>query len=109
MNTPGFDPVSVTGLVAGGANLVAFTTGRGSVYGSAIAPTVKIATTSELFGRMRGDMDVDAGRALVAGVAPVGEEIYRALVEVASGRRTASEQLGLGWEEFVPWAVGETL
>lgn len=109
MNTPGFDPVSVTGLVAGGSNIVAFTTGRGSVYGCAIAPTVKIATTSSLFARMREDMDFDAGRALTEGVESVGVELFRALVEVASGRTTRSEEVGLGWEEFAPWPIGETL
>jgi altronate dehydratase len=110
MNTPGFDPVSVTGLVAGGCNLVAFTTGRGSVFGCAIAPTVKIATTSALFSRMRGDMDFDAGRALTGmTIEQLGEELYLDIVAVASGRRTTSEELGLGWEEFVPWPIAETL
>jgi altronate hydrolase len=109
MNTPGFDPVSVTGLVAGGSNIVAFTTGRGSVYGCAIAPTVKIATTSSLFARMRDDMDFDAGRALADGVEIVGIELFRSLIDVASGRTTRSEEAGLGWEEFAPWPVGETL
>ena len=110
MNTPGFDPVSVTGLVAGGCNIVAFTTGRGSVYGCSIAPTIKVATNSELFRRMPGDMDVDAGKVLADGSTDaVVAEIYRLVVEVASGRQTCSEQLGLGWEEFAPWPVGETL
>jgi altronate hydrolase len=110
MNTPGFDPVSVTGLVSGGCNLVAFTTGRGSAYGSALAPTVKISTTSELFRRMTGDMDFDAGPVLEhGGTSQVGAELYERLVRVASGDVTASERLGLGWEDFVPWAVGETL
>jgi altronate hydrolase len=110
MNTPGFDPVSVTGLVAGGCNLVAFTTGRGSAFGSALAPTLKIATNTALFKRMRGDMDVDAGPVLEEGdPAHVGAEIYQRLVNAASGDLTSSERLGLGWEEFVPWAVGETL
>lgn len=110
MNTPGFDPVSVTGLVAGGCNVVTFTTGRGSVYGCSIAPTVKIATTSGLYRRMRGDMDFDAGRALTgATIEELGEALYRDVVAVASGRRTTSEELGLGWEEFVPWPIAETL
>lgn len=110
MNTPGFDPVSVTGLVAGGCNLVAFTTGRGSVYGCGIAPTLKIATNSEVFHRMSGDMDFDAGEAVALGsVAPIADRLYDLTLEVASGRRTHSEELGLGWEEFVPWPVGETL
>lgn len=110
MNTPGFDPVSVTGLVAGGCNLVAFTTGRGSAFGSALAPTLKIATNTALFRRMRGDMDVDAGPVLEEGdPAHVGAEIYQCLVNAANGDLTSSERLGLGWEEFVPWALGETL
>lgn len=110
MNTPGFDPVSVTGLVAGGCNLVAFSTGRGSVYGCAIAPTLKLATTTELFRRMAGDMDFDAGR-ILAGLAmdDAALEFFHLLIAVASGKRTCSEALGLGREEFVPWAVGETL
>lgn len=110
MNTPGFDPVSVTGLVAGGCNLVAFTTGRGSAYGCGIAPTLKVATTTALFQRMPGDMDLDAGPALLhGGPSAVGVEIYRRLVGIASGDTTCSERLGIGWEEFVPWAIGETL
>jgi altronate hydrolase len=110
MNTPGFDPVSVTGLVAGGTQLVGFTTGRGSVYGCAIAPTLKIATNSEVFRRMPGDMDFDAGRVLATGeVEPIAHELYRLLIETANGKQTCSEALGLGWEEFVPWPVGETL
>lgn len=110
MNTPGFDPVSVTGLVAGGCNLVAFSTGRGSVYGCAIAPTLKLATTSELFRRMTGDMDFNAGRILDGlAVDEAAEEFFRLLIQVASGKQTHSEALGLGREEFVPWAVGETL
>ncbi|WP_306598030.1 UxaA family hydrolase [Geothrix sp. 21YS21S-2] len=110
MNTPGFDPVSVTGLVAGGCNLVAFTTGRGSVYGCAQAPTLKIATNSSLAARLAGDIDFDAGRVVEHGeTAQVGAEIYHQLIRVASGETTSSERLGLGWEEFVPWAIGETL
>lgn len=110
MNTPGFDPVSVTGLVAGGCNIVAFTTGRGSAFGCAIAPTLKIATTSALFQKMPGDMDVDAGSVLEQGTPDdFGVAIYRRLVSIASGDTTSSERLGLGWEEFVPWAIGETL
>lgn len=110
MNTPGFDPVSVTGLVAGGCQMVAFTTGRGSVFGCAIAPTIKIATTSDLFNRMSDDMDVDAGRVLIDGrTEPVALAIYKLILEVASGKKTCSEKLGLGWEEFVPWPIGETL
>ncbi|MCK6682150.1 MAG: altronate dehydratase family protein [Thermoanaerobaculia bacterium] len=110
MNTPGFDPVSVTGLVSGGCNIVAFTTGRGSAYGSALAPTLKISTTSALFQRMRGDMDIDAGPVLQDGSPErAGVAIYQRLIQIASGEKTCSERLGMGWEEFVPWAFGETL
>lgn len=110
MNTPGFDPVSVTGIVAGGSNIVAFTTGRGSTFGAALAPTLKLATTSELYARMKGDMDFDAGT--VAKGEPATDaaaRLYRQVVQVASGEKTKSEALGIGIEEFVPWGVGETL
>jgi altronate dehydratase len=110
MNTPGFDPVAVTGLVAGGCNLVAFTTGRGSVYGCSISPTIKIATNSELYKTMKDDMDINSGVVLSDGdLDKTGEDIYRFLLEVASGTRTASEKNKLGWEEFVVWQAGEVL
>lgn len=110
MDTPGYDPVSVTGMVAGGANLVAFTTGRGSCFGCKPAPTLKIATNTPMFERMRADMDFDAGRiASGASVADVGAEIYRRLLAVASGERTRSEQLGVGDDEFLPWVIGPVL
>ncbi len=110
MNTPGFDPVSVTGLVAGGCNVVAFTTGRGSTYGASIAPTIKISTTSELFKRMQDDIDVNAGKIFEnSSIAEMGGEIYEFIIKAANGVQTCSERNGLGWEEFVPWQVGETL
>lgn len=110
MNTPGFDPVSVTGLVAGGCQIVAFTTGRGSVYGCSIAPTIKIATNSSLARKMAGDMDIDAGRALEdLSLEDVGRQIYAEVLSVAEGKPTKSESLGIGREEFTPWPVGETL
>ncbi len=110
MNTPGFDPVSMTGLAAGGCNLAAFTTGRGSVYHCALVPTVKIACTSELFRRMTDNMDFNAGRVLEGGgMNEVAAELYHLLLAVAGGRQTCGERLGIGNEEFVPWAVGETL
>ena len=110
MNTPGFDPVSVTGLVAGGATLVAFTTGRGSVYGCAIAPTIKIATNHALFQKMPGDMDFDASKVLRGeSYETVAVALLQLIVDVANGKKTCSETLGLGWEEFVPWNLGETL
>jgi altronate hydrolase len=111
MDTPGYDPVSVTGIVAGGANVVCFTTGRGSVFGCRPAPSLKLATTSALYERMRDDMDFDCGAVIDgrAGVAELGEALYEEILEVASGRRTKSEEFGFGDEEFVPWQLGAVL
>jgi altronate hydrolase len=111
MDTPGYDPVSATGMVAGGANIIAFTTGRGSVFGSRPVPTVKLATNSELATRMSGDIDVDCSGVVEAGVPleEMGQRVYRRLVEVASGDRSQSEGLGLGGEEIVPWQIGAVL
>ncbi len=108
MDTPGYDPVSVTGLIAGGCTLVAFTTGRGSAFGSRPAPTLKLATNSEMYRRMSGDMDIDCGDIIERGVslADKGLEIYHALLDIASGTPTASERLGYGFDEFVPWHLG---
>ena len=109
MNTPGYDPASLAGLAAGGANLIAFTTGRGSAIGFATVPVVKIATNSATFRRMRDNMEVNAG-AITDGTKSVGEvgrEIFDLLVRVASGERTASERLG--HREFVPWRIGPVL
>jgi len=111
MDTPGYDPVSATGEVAGGANLICFTTGRGSVYGCRPAPSVKLASNRETYLAMREDMDVDCG-AIVAGelsVAELGEQIFQLVLEVASGRKTASEELGFGDEEFAPWQLGAVM
>jgi altronate hydrolase len=111
MDTPGYDPVSATGMVAGGANIIAFTTGRGSVFGSRPVPTVKLATNSELATRMSGDIDVDCSGVVEAGVPleEMGRRVYRRLIEVASGDRSQSEDLGLGGEEIVPWQIGAVL
>lgn len=108
MDTPGYDPVSVTGLVAGGATVVCFTTGRGSVFGSRPAPSLKLATNSEVYRRQREDMDVDCGRIVDGGasVAEVGQEILDRVLAAASGEPTASEAAGIGFEEFVPWQLG---
>ena len=111
MDTPGFDPVSATGMVAGGANLVCFTTGRGSVFGSKPAPTVKLATNAALAAHMSGDMDLDCSPVVEGGV-PIevmGRRVYDLLLDVASGAPTQSELLGLGDEEFVPWQIGAVL
>ena len=109
MNTPGYDPVSLTGLAAGGVNLIAFTTGRGSAIGFPTVPVLKIASNSGVFGRMREDMDVNAGRIIdgEATVEELGQEIFDRLLEVASGRKTSSELLG--HKEFVPWRIGPVL
>ncbi len=108
MDSPGYDPASVTGQIAGGCNIVAFTTGRGSAFGCKPSPCIKIATNSDMFGRMEEDMDINAGRILdgSASVEDVGEEIYRLLLDVASGRQSKSESQGLGDCEFVPWQIG---
>lgn len=110
MDTPGFDPASVTGLVAGGCNLVAFTTGRGSCFGCKPVPSLKICTNTPTYERMVDDMDVDAG-VIVDGtpVEEVGRQIFERLIAVASGEKTKSEAQGIGDEEFCPWGIGPTL
>ncbi|MBX3443652.1 MAG: altronate dehydratase [Planctomyces sp.] len=110
MDTPGFDPASVTGLIAGGANVVVFTTGRGSCFGCKPVPTIKVATNTPLYERMIDDMDVNAGRVLEgATLDDVGREMFETIIDVASGRRTKSEQQGIGDEEFCPWTPGPVL
>ncbi len=109
MNTPGYDPVSLAGLAAGGANLIAFTTGRGSAIGFPTIPVLKIASNSTTFRRMPDNMDIDAGRIAegAATIESVGREIFAALLRVASGERTKAEQQG--HHEFVPWRIGPVL
>ena len=111
MDTPGYDPVSATGMVAGGATIIGFTTGRGSVFGSRPAPTVKLASNAVTARRMAGDIDVDCSPVIDGGVSleEMGRQVYRVLVDVASGRPSASEALGLGGEEIVPWQIGAVL
>jgi altronate hydrolase len=110
MDTPGYDPVSMTGLVAGGANILVFTTGRGSVFGCKPVPCIKVATNTPLYRRMPDDMDLDAGVILSGtSVAEVGQRIFAEILAVASGKRTKSEQHGVGEEEFAPWSIGPTL
>jgi altronate hydrolase len=108
MDTPGFDPASVTGIVAGGANLVVFTTGRGSCFGCKPVPSIKVSTNTPLFNRMRDDMDLNAGTILDGEktVEEVGEEIFEKMIAVASGEQTKSESQGIGDEEFCPWVPG---
>jgi len=111
MDSPGYDPASVTGQIAAGCNLVTFTTGRGSTFGSKPAPCLKISTNTDMYRQMSDDMDIDAGTIVSSGdsVADVGERIYQALLETASGAETLSEGHGLGDNEFVPWQVGATM
>jgi altronate hydrolase len=111
MDSPGYDPASVTGQIASGCNVVCFTTGRGSAFGSKPAPTIKIATNSELARRMPEDMDIDAGRILTgeATLEQVGREIYAKVLAVASGEHSFSEAQGLGDYEFVPWQIGAVM
>lgn len=109
MNTPGYDPVSLAGLAAGGANLIAFTTGRGSAIGFPTIPVLKIATNSNTFRRVRDNMDINAGRIADGEVTVerLGREIFEELLQIASGKRTASERVG--HQEFVPWRIGPVL
>jgi altronate hydrolase len=110
MDTPGYDPVSMTGIVAGGANVCVFTTGRGSVYGCKPAPCLKIATNTPLYEKMESDMDIDAGPILTGTpVEAVGRQIFEAILATASGEKTKSEVHGVGEEEFAPWSIGPTL
>ncbi|MGQ0633773.1 MAG: UxaA family hydrolase [Planctomycetaceae bacterium] len=110
MDTPGYDPVSVTGLVAGGCNMVVFTTGRGSCFGCKPVPSIKVATNTPMYERMIDDMDINAGVILDgASVADVGREIFEKIIAVASGEKTKSEAQGVGDDEFAPWSIGPTL
>ncbi|MCP1604240.1 UxaA family hydrolase [Pseudomonas citronellolis] len=108
MDTPGYDPISATGQVAGGANLIAFTTGRGSAYGCAPSPSIKLATNSRLWERQEEDMDVNCG-GIADGSTSIeerGEHIFRLMLRIASGERSKSELHGYGQNEFVPWQIG---
>jgi altronate hydrolase len=110
MDTPGYDPVSMTGIVAGGANVLVFTTGRGSVFGCKPAPSIKVATNTPMYTHMIDDMDINAG-VILSGtpVETVGKQIYEEILAVASGKKTKSEMSGVGEEEFAPWSIGPTL
>jgi altronate hydrolase len=110
MDTPGYDPVSATGQVAGGANILAFTTGRGSAYGCKPTPSIKLATNTPMYAQMIDDMDINCGD-IIDGVSieAKGREIFEMLLRVASGERSKSEQFGYGDAEFVPWTIGATM
>jgi arabinonate dehydratase len=110
MDTPGYDPVSATGMVAGGANVLAFTTGRGSLFGSRPVPCLKISSTTRLYDRMTDDIDFDAGPAVTTALhVEYGTRLFERIVDMASGKRSSSELLGFGAEEIAPWKVGATL
>jgi altronate hydrolase len=110
MDTPGYDPVSATGQVAGGANILCFTTGRGSAYGCKPTPSIKIATNSDIYRRMIDDMDINAGDVLDGVTLEAkGQEIFDKVLAIASGAKSKSEELGYGDAEFVPWQIGATM
>ena len=111
MDTPGYDPVSATGQVAGGANVICFTTGRGSAYGCAPSPSLKIATNTALWRRQEDDMDINCGEIVdgTASVEAMGRRIFDLVLETASGARSKSERHGYGQSEFVPWQVGAVM
>jgi altronate hydrolase len=111
MDTPGYDPVSATGQVAGGANLICFTTGRGSAYGCAPAPSLKLSTNTALWLKQKDDIDLNCGEVIdgTASIDEIGERIFRLMLETASGRKTKSELHGYGQNEFVPWQLGAVM
>jgi altronate hydrolase len=108
MDSPGYDPVASTGQIASGANLICFTTGRGSMFGSKPAPTIKLASNSPMYQRLEEDMDINCGRILDGelSVQEMGQQIFEQILRHASGEPTKSEALGLGDHEFVPWHLG---
>lgn len=111
MDTPGYDPVSATGQVAGGANMICFTTGRGSAYGCKPAPSLKLATNTALFNHQEEDMDINCGTVIdgTETVQQAGERFFQLMLKVASGEKTKSEAFGYGEDEFAPWTLGATM
>ena len=111
MDSPGYDPVSATGQVASGANMICFTTGRGSAYGCKPAPSLKLATNSALFARQEEDMDINCGVIVdgKASIEEVGQQFFELIVRTASGQKSKSEQWGYGEDEFAPWILGPTM
>ena len=111
MDTPGNDVSSVTGMIAGGANMTCFTTGRGSVCGFKPVPTIKLASNTAMYRRMKDDMDVNCGKVVDGekSVKDMGAAVFDMILAVASGRKTKSEELGFGDAEFVPWQMGAVL
>jgi altronate hydrolase len=111
MDTPGYDPVSATGQVAGGANMICFTTGRGSAYGCKPAPSLKLATNTALFRHQEEDMDINCGTVIdgTETIQQAGERFFQLILETASGRKSKSEEFGYGDDEFAPWTIGATM
>ena len=111
MDTPGYDPVSATGQVAGGANIICFTTGRGSAYGCIPSPSMKLATNTPLYVKQTDDMDINCGEILDGGasVQELGKKIFERVLEIASGKKSKSEEWGYGHLEFAPWIIGATM
>ena len=110
MDSPGYDPCSVTGEIASGANLIAFTTGRGSCFGCKPVPSIKLATNSPMYQKMAEDMDINCGEVVdgSATVEQMGERIFELMLSVASGTKSKSEAYGYGEDEFAPWQLGAT-
>lgn len=111
MDTPGYDIVSITGMIAGGANMISFTTGRGTVVGFKPVPCLKLASNTPMYNRMDKDMDINCGPVVDKGLSvnQAGEKIYERILETASGKKTCSESFGYGDHEFVPWHIGAVL
>ena len=111
MDSPGYDPVSVSGQVASGSNIICFTTGRGSCFGYKPVPSIKIATNTNMFNKLEDDMDINAGSIMdgESDIATIGKKIYCSIIETASGKLTKSEMNGYGDDEFNPWVIGATL
>ena len=108
MDTPGYDLASITGMIAGGANIICFTTGCGSVLGSKPAPVIKLASNTPMYERLMDDMDVNCG-VIAEGISSVeetGESVFQRILETASGKPTKSETFGFGDNEFIPWHIG---
>ena len=110
MDSPGYDPASVTGQIASGCNLVVFTTGRGSAYGCKPTPSIKLATNTPMYLKQTDDMDINCGDVLDGvSIDDKGRQIFEEILAVASGKRTKSEQFGYGDNEFVPWQIGAVM
>ena len=111
MDTPGYDPVAATGQVAGGCNVLCFTTGRGSAYGCKPTPSIKLATNHDVYRRMEGDMDINCGEIVegTVSIQEMGQRIFEMVLATASGEPSKSERHGYGQNEFVPWQVGAVM